>query len=101
MRSKRREHSWLGVPLHERVILPVYHDELLLSVGSGRKNKRLRLYIPLIQGRGIPDKNVPKRNKKFPHGDMRHMQRWVLKPRVNALVNGVSEDTQIRPVPTY
>jgi hypothetical protein len=59
------------------------------------------LYVPLIQGRGIPDKDVPNRNEKLPRGDMRHMQRWVLKPRVDALANGVSEDTQIRPILTY
>ena len=81
-------HSWLGVPLHEHVILPIYYDEPLLSVGSGRENKGLRLYVPLIQGRGISDKDVPNRNEELPGGDMRHMQRRVLKPRVDALANG-------------
>jgi hypothetical protein len=58
------------MPLHEYIILPIYYNKSLFSLGSWGQNKSLRERVPLVQGRGIPYKNILNRNKKLPRVDM-------------------------------
>lgn len=59
-----------GMPLHEYVIFPIYHDESFFSFCRRGEDTSLRQRVPLIQGRGISDEDILNRNEKFPHTDM-------------------------------
>lgn len=47
-----------AIPLHEQVVPPIDDDERLFSISRGGENKDLREWVPLVQGRGIPDKYI-------------------------------------------